>query len=240
MIGPWTHPSPSTFHFDCWAQCGVYIVITAGNVKQETTVVQDPHNPVWNQTILMRVPTNQVRITPLSPTTISSVPPPFLRLHSCSLCPWSLTFPRFRLAFDLLLGPHHPLSTKRGNGLLSLSAFFDMYVWQAPVYAVIEVKEFDPVGVDTTLGTVFFPLCALPVRSLRQWFPLGRNPGSKVTHSHISYSPKLSDVISPCPVAGLPPPLPNGSVNVSWGLTVAYLCCVHPHMQPTCMCMCRV
>lgn len=51
---------------------------------------------------------------------------------------------------------------------------------QAPVYAVIEVKDNDPVGVDTTLGTVFFPLCAMPVRALRQWFPLGRNPGSKV------------------------------------------------------------
>mmetsp|Transcript_17432 Transcript_17432/g.51577 ORF Transcript_17432/g.51577 Transcript_17432/m.51577 type:complete len:1083 (-) Transcript_17432:189-3437(-) len=90
-------------------QCGVYVVITAGNVKKETTVSSNAINPVWNQTLLMRVP-----------------------------------------------------------------------IEQAPVYAVIEVKDCDPVGVDTTLGTVFFPLCALPVRALRQWFPLGRTPGSKI------------------------------------------------------------
>lgn len=37
-------------------------MITAGNVKQETTVCPISVNPVWNQTILMRVPIDQVRV----------------------------------------------------------------------------------------------------------------------------------------------------------------------------------
>lgn len=44
---------------------------------------------------------------------------------------------------------------------------------------MIEVKDYDPTTGDSTLGTVYFPLCATPIRALRQWFPLGRTPGAK-------------------------------------------------------------
>ena len=44
------------------------------------------------------------------------------------------------------------------------------------LYAVVEVRDYDPVGMDTVLGTVYLPLFATAKYSRQQWFPLGILP----------------------------------------------------------------
>lgn len=49
-----------------------------------------------------------------------------------------------------------------------------------PLYALVEVMDYDPLGSDTTLGVVYIPLCTSDQYKRDHWIPLGMGEGAKV------------------------------------------------------------